>query len=280
MTSKEIYDKIASLNTQAMEAIDKAGEVRESDEAVYNEKRAEAKKILDQITSLKEDAKLREAIEKDQERENVKIQAQRDNHPGFNGRDVTSDNLNREPTPEFLRERSTLLDREYGGENLSDEERSKAFTTFPVEALYHRAVLDKHPKGREALIKLGAFTNEDREAYAKYEDIQTRAIAPTMQAGTAALGGTLVPETLLRRIYARMRFFGPMNDTTLVTRHTNNTTGDFKIPTVTNNIDKKAQIVAEGADATRDTIATGVVTVKPYKYTFQIPVTYELLVGW
>ena len=278
MTSQELRDKAARLNTLGLEAIDKATEAREKgDETLYNEKREEAKKHFEENTQLLEDANLREKAEKAEERETIRAQALKDDQPGFNGKDVDSEQLNREVTVEDIQNRSALLEREYSGEKLTDEEREFALTEFPAERLYFRAVASRHNK-TSALVA-DSFTSEERTAWAEWEKLHTRAISPAMAAGVTGLGGTLVPETLVRRIYARMAYYGPMNDSTLVTRHTNNTTGAFKLPTVTDNLTKKARIVAEGADATRDTIATGVREITPYKYTFQLPVNWELLLA-
>ena len=124
-----------------------------------------------------------------------------------------------------------------------------------------------------------ALTNEERKVWADYQKAAKRAITPAMAAGTAGAGGTLVPETLVRRIYAKMAFAGPMADSALVTEFTTDTTGDFILPTVTNAEAQKAAIVAEGADATRSTVATSSIKLNPRKYTFQVPVSYELLMG-
>ena len=282
MTALELRNQAANDMTLGMAATEEASKaLKAGDETRYNEKREEAKKYLDSYKKLLEDADVREKFEKEQERAEVREQSAKDNQPGFNGEDVTSEQLNREITVQDYATRSALLEREYTGEKLSDQEREIALREFPAERLYFREVARKHPHTASILEERNLYNSEEREAWRKHENLvkEARAITPTMQAGTANLGGTLVPETLVRRIYARMAYYGPMVDSALVTRHTNNTTGAFKLPTITDNLSKKARIVGEGADATRDTIATGVRQIVPYKYTFQIPVTWELLLA-
>ena len=248
----------------------------EKDASRAAELTAEAKALVARGTELDERADMREKLKAEKEAAEARALTERGEERGYNGGSLSSDSLNREVTVEMIRERNLLLERFYAGESMSEEEAKRANESFPAERLFYRAMVDAT---REKSGVFNALTTEERTLWKDYQGMAKRAITPTMEAGTAALGGTFVPETLVRRIFQKMLFYGPMNDIGLVTQFTTDTTGDFKLPTVTDHTTKKARIVDERTDATRDTIATGVVKLNARKYTFQLPVTFELLMG-
>ena len=273
-------ERIERLRFDAAKAREEASTILDQVDAEKDATRAgelneQAKALVARSTELDERADMREKLEVENEAAEARALTQRGEERGYNGGSLSADSLNREVTVEDIRERNMLLERFYVGESMSEEETARANETFPAERLFYKAMVD-NTRDKSNVI---ALTTEERTLWDSYQDMAKRAITPTMQAGTAALGGTFVPETLVRRIFQKMLFYGPMNDIGLVTQFTTDTTGDFKLPTVTDHTTKKARIVAEGADAARDTVGTGVVTLNARKYTFQLPVTFELLMG-
>lgn len=269
-TVKDLRFEATKLRNEAGVILDEIG--TEKDATRAEEMNAKAKTLVERATSYDERADMREQIDTDNKAAEARALSDRGEEKGFNGSPLSSDEMNRKVDAKAISQRNDLLERHYAGEILGEEEAKRAHETFPAERLFFRSFIEAARPG-------AAFTPEERQIWGDYQVEAQRAITPTMQAGSAAAGGSLVPETLVRRIFTKLKFYGPMADIGLVTQFTTDTTGDYKLPTVTNSTDKKAKIVAEGADATRDTLQTGSITLNPRKYTFQLPVTYELLMG-
>ena len=273
-------ERIERLRFDAAKAREEAATLLDQVDAEKDATRAgelneQAKALVARSTELDERANMREKLEVENEAAEARALSQRGEERGYNGGSLSADSLNREVTVEDIRERNLLLERFHAGESMSEEESKRANETFPAERLFFKAMVDN----TRATSNVIALTSEERTLWDGYQAMAKRAITPTMQAGTDTLGGTFVPETLVRRIFQKMLFYGPMNDIGLVTQFTTNTTGDFKLPTVLDHTTKKAAIVDEGADATRSTITTGSVTLNARKYSFQLPVTFELLMA-
>ena len=273
-------DRIERLRFDAAKAREEASTIldqvdAEKDAARAEELNAQAKALVARSTELDERADMREKLARENEAAEARALTERGEERGYNGGSLSADSLNREVTVEMVRERNALLERFYAGESMSEEESARANETFPAERLFYKAMVDN----TRATSNVIALTTEERELWDSYQGLAKRAISPTMEAGTPALGGTFVPETLVRRIFQKMLFYGPMNDIGLVTQFTTDTTGDFILPTVTDHTAKRAAIVGEGQDSARSTVATGEVKLNARKYSFQLPVTFELLMG-
>ena len=272
-TTEQLRFDAAKAREEASNILDRVD--AEKDASRATELNAEAKALVARSTELDERADMREKLATENEAAEARKLSERGEEKGFNGGALSADSLNREVTVEDIRERNALLERFYAGEGLSEEDSKRAHETFPAERLFFRAMVDSTRDKSNAI----ALTTEERTLWGAHQDMARRAIAGGQVVGTASAGGNLVPETLVRRIYQKMLFYGPMNDTSLVTQFTTDTTGEYILPTVTDHTTKKAKIVDEATDATRDIINTSRVRLQVRKYTFQIPMSYELLMS-
>lgn len=243
-------------------------EVREKAEGMYEEasglfKRAETcKSRASEFADAVEKADEEKTLET-RERNKWMDDVQHDGSP------KTSD-LNDLPTVDQLAVRSKHMERKRNGESYDDGIANQA---WPQENLY-AAVIRERVLGPDY-----AMTDEQREAWNAYKGVAVRALAPTQLAGTAGKGGEFVPETLLDRIYTAAELTGGFAGLSGIATFTQNDTGAFKVPTVTDFIDgtKKPARTAEGADRSLTEYTSGQVEIALSDFDLQVAVTDDIL---
>ncbi len=272
MNEKELRFEAAKNREEAAALLDQADAAKDASEA--KELNSRARKFMEDATSLDERADMRAALEEARQRREAEALAARKRQPasGVGGSTKGEESMERVPSTRELQHRNDLNRRVHlrGPRSMPESDAREAMRRWPVERLFQKVL-------RGLKLNKEMLTSEERAEWSEYQDRATRAIADS-QSTAGGAGGELVPEMLANEIFAEMAYTGPMTLNNIRTFN-QQTTGVLNFPTITNNEDKVAEDVAEGADADYMEVTTGEVRLVPTKRMVLVAITEELMMA-
>lgn len=184
----------------------------------------------------------------------------------------TSD-LNEMPTVAQLQERSQHLSLRLRGESYDEDVANR---TWPAEGLYAMVVRSKVPSMAGKGFSLDA---DQVKAWDEYVGIATRALTPTASTDVQGKGQELVPENMANRIFAAAKMYGGFADLMGISQFTQQSPGNFKVPTESDVEDWSPSRTAQGGDVTISEVDTGAVDIPLNNFAIQTVVTDQVLMS-